>query len=128
MRVEAQDVSIVAGAGFTLVGVADRVLLHRRVARHEAPLHAGGEARATATTQTRSLDGLDHLLARHLTGEDFAPRRVAADLLVGLERPGAFETNRLEHDQIHPITPGIHRVAHGSPSRILSTFSGVRFS
>ena len=56
VRVVAQDVAVVAGAGLALVGVAHQVLLHRRVARHEAPLDAGRKARAAAAAQARGLD------------------------------------------------------------------------
>ena len=48
VRVEAQDVAVVAGARLALVRVADDVLLAGGAARHEAPLHAGREARAAA--------------------------------------------------------------------------------
>ena len=55
MRVVAQDVAIVAGARLALVRVAHEVLLDRRVARHEAPLRAGGKRRAAAAAQAGGL-------------------------------------------------------------------------
>ena len=61
VRVVAQDVAVVAGAGLALVGIADDVFLARRVARHEAPLHAGRKARAAAAAQAGGLHLLDDL-------------------------------------------------------------------
>ena len=103
VRVVAQDVAIVAGAGLALVRVAHQVLLHRRVARHEAPLHAGGEARAAAAAQAGSLHGIDDLLARRASrrGSSSTPRSrrsagrsrasTSSRMLQRLEtRPGSF--------------------------------------
>jgi uncharacterized small protein (DUF1192 family) len=53
VRVVAKDVAVLEGARLALVRVADQVLLARELARHEAPLQAGGKARAAATTQRR---------------------------------------------------------------------------
>src|SRR6185437_4505911 len=103
VRVVAQDVAVVAGAGLALVGVADQVFLHRRVAGHEAPFGARGEAGATPTAQAGGLDGIDDLLARRLLSEDFLPHFVTADLAVGGQLPGALELQGLEHYEVHLV-------------------------
>ena len=51
VRVEHQDVAVLAGAGLAFVGVADEVLGTRELARHEAPFEPGGKAGAAAATQ-----------------------------------------------------------------------------
>ena len=71
------------------------------------------------------------LLARRLLGEDLLPRLVAADLEIVLELPGLLELQRLEHREVHLVSPlfrCVHLAAHFSSSRTLSTFSGVRYS
>ena len=96
MRVVHQDVAVLAGTGLTLVGVAHQVLLARELAGHEAPLQTRGEACASATTQTRFLDGGNHLiLAQAFTAilaQDGAKRLVAAARFIVLDAPvGAIE-------------------------------------
>ena len=54
VRVVAQDVAVLERPGLALVGIADDVLVAGEVARHEAPLEAGREARAAAPAQRRS--------------------------------------------------------------------------
>ena len=112
VRIETQDVAVVAGTGLAFVGVADGVLLHRRIARHERPLGAGREACAPATAQSARLDAIDDLFARELAGKHLAPGGIAADLEVGLERPRAFDAacERLHHHEGHAITPSIECV------------------
>jgi hypothetical protein len=65
VRVEHQQVAVLAGAGLAFVGIADEVLGARELARHEAPLEAGRKACAAAAAQARRLDLGDHLLGRH---------------------------------------------------------------
>src|SRR6056297_227459 len=122
MGVVAQYLPVVAGTRFALVGVADDVFLHRRAARHEAPLQAGGEARAAAALQPRLLDLLDHRLRRHLALQDALPPLVAAHVAVGLQAPGLVLPERGVADQ---ILVGAHQ---SSASSISSMRSGVRFS
>ena len=55
--------------------------------RDEAPLHAGREARAAAAAQAGVLDQLDQLVG--VRGSACAQRRVALELLVGVDAPGA---------------------------------------
>ena len=101
VRVVAQDVAVVAGAGLALVGVADEVLLHRRRARHEAHLHAGREARAAAAADAGLLHLVDDRVARELAAQHFLPDVVAADLAVVLERVRLVaELQRLEADEV----------------------------
>ena len=65
VRVVGEDVAVLAGAGLAFVGIADQVLRAGVVLRHEAPLQAGGKARAAAAAQARGLDLGDHLVGRH---------------------------------------------------------------
>jgi len=62
VRVVAQDVAVVTGAGLALVGVANQVLLHRRRARHEAHLHTRRKACAAAAADPSLLDLVDESL------------------------------------------------------------------
>ena len=56
-----EDHAILERAGLALVGVAHHDLVVSRRRARELPFHAGGEARAPASTQTRNLDALDDL-------------------------------------------------------------------
>jgi hypothetical protein len=93
VRVEHQDVAVLAGARLALVGVADQVLLARELARHEAPLQAGREARAAAAAQAGGLDLGDHLILRQafaaILAQDLAQGLVAAARFVVLQAPVA---------------------------------------
>src|SRR5690606_336639 len=101
----AQDVAVVARAGLALVRVADEVLLHRRLARHERELHTGREARAAAAAEARLLDLLDDRLAVELAVQHALPGLVAPDLQVVLERPRVADAQvqRREADQVETI-------------------------
>src|ERR1700694_1720911 len=125
MRVVAQDVAIVAGAGLALIRITYQILLHRGVARHEAPLGPGGKAGATAAAQPGSLHRIDDLLAGRLVPQQPLPNLVTADGAVGGERPRALELQRLEHPQVHPVSVGCGCV-HFRASRMLSSAAGVR--
>src|SRR6056297_3832839 len=122
MGVVAQDLPVVTGARLALVGVADDVFLHRRAARHEAPLQPGGEARAATAFQPRLLHLLDDGLGSEFALEDALPRLVAAHLAIGLEAPGFVRPQGGVADQ---VLVGAHQ---SSPSSISSMRSGVRFS
>ena len=84
VRLVADNLAVLAGAGFGFVGIYDEEARATILAflGHEGPFHAGGEARAAAPAQARRLDVGDHLLGRDLLGEDLAQRLVAAALLV----------------------------------------------
>src|SRR6202035_3403 len=124
VRVIAQDVAVMTGPGLTLVGIADQVLLQRRVARHETPFGAGGKSRAAAAAQARSLHGVDDLLARRFVTHDFLPHRIAIDLAIVFQLPRLGVLECLKHHEVHLVAP----VAHSSSSRMRSSFSGVRCS
>ena len=78
MRVVAHDVAVLERAGLAFVGIADEILLALVLLRHEAPLEAGGKARAAAAAQRRLLHFGDHGRRRNLLGEDLLQRLVAA--------------------------------------------------
>src|SRR5690606_34934269 len=126
VRVVAQDVAIVAGAGFGFVRIAHGIFLSRRIARHEAPFHTGRETRATTAAQARGLHRLDDGLARRLLGEDLLPRLVATGLAVVVDLPRLRELQRLEAHQVQLVVPLAH--GHFRLSRTSSTFSVVRYS
>ncbi len=65
MRVELQDVAILAGARLTFIGITYQVLLPWELAGHEAPLQPGREPGATATTQSGLFDCGNHLIRCH---------------------------------------------------------------
>src|SRR5690606_17958368 len=113
VRVVAQNVAVMARAGFALVGVADEVLLPGRVRRHERELEAGREARAASAAETRRLDLLDDLGAVELAVQHSLPRLVAADLVVVLERPRFLvELERRKADEVlfpHGLLPAFRR-------------------
>src|SRR5262249_57059701 len=97
VRVVAQDVAVVAGARLALIRIAHQVLLYRRVARHEAPLGAGGKSRAPAATQSRGLYLIDDLLARGLLAQQPLPHLIPAHAAIGLKWPRALELHWLGH-------------------------------
>ena len=51
MRILVEDLAILEGARFGLVGVANQIDRLTAAAVHEAPLKAGRETRATTTAQ-----------------------------------------------------------------------------
>ena len=55
VRVVTQDVPVFARAGLAFVGITNDIFVAGKTARHEAPLQAGGEARAAAPAQGRQL-------------------------------------------------------------------------
>ena len=61
VRIVADDLAVLAAAGFRFVGVDDEVARPRRVRRlgHEAPLHPRREAGAATAAQAAGLDGVD---------------------------------------------------------------------
>src|SRR4029453_11042567 len=75
---------VLAGTRLALVGVDDQVLglgtRAGRPLRDEAPLHAGGKARAAAAAQPGVLDQLDRVVGVRL--ERLAQRRVAIEALL----------------------------------------------
>ena len=94
VRIEAQDVAVLAGAGLGFVRIAQDVFLSRCAARHERPFHAGREARAAASAQ-RTLLQLVHDRGRiGLFSQDFFPRLPAAGLAVTVDRPRRIEMQR----------------------------------
>ena len=114
-----QDVTVVAGARLALIRVADEVFLDRRVARHEAPLHAGREGRAAAAAQSRALHQVDDRIACRLVSQHLFPDVVAADLAVAVQFPGLVVLQRLEQQQVLFVCPFTHVMACGQ------TFHGV---
>src|SRR5262249_33830695 len=96
--------------------------------RHEAPLGAGRKARATPAAQTRGLDLVDDRATVGLVTQQLLPHLVATDTAIGIERPRALELQRLEHQQVHALRVAVLEIVHFSSSRIVSSFSGVRFS
>ena len=65
-------------------------------ARDEAPLHAGGEARAAAAAQGGSFHLIDDLLGRHAHG--FVEGLVAVVGEIGVDRGGVRQTEALGQD------------------------------
>jgi hypothetical protein len=96
VRVVAQDIAVMAGAGLGLVRIAHGIFLDRRRARHETPFQAGGKRRAAAAAQPRRLDLVDHLFARRLLAQDFLPCLIAAELAIAVERPRLLVLQRFE--------------------------------
>ena len=80
--------AVLPGVRLHLVRVAQQVAdVQRLVLRHQAPLHAGGEARAAAALEAGVLDGLDDVVLGHL-GQRLARRGIAVLALVFLEPDG----------------------------------------
>src|ERR1019366_6864684 len=63
MRVEPQDIAVLAGAGLAFVGVDDEVMRLVAGLGHEGPFHAGWKARAAAAAHARLLHLLDDPVA-----------------------------------------------------------------
>ena len=84
MGIVLDDLPILEGARLALVGVDAEVDRLLGLLRQEAPLHAGGEARAAAAAQVRRLHQLDQLLGREL-GERLPRGFVATVLAIDVE-------------------------------------------
>ena len=94
MRVEAEIVAVLEGAGLALVGI------HRHQPRallgaHELPLAAGREACAAKPAQARVADDLDQVVARARAAQDFAQEAIAAGGHVVLEVNTGLERMRV---------------------------------
>src|SRR5471032_489131 len=117
MRIVAQDVAILAGAGLRFVGVHDEIMrpvLH--FLRHERPFEAGGEARAATAAQA----GLLHLVD---DGVDAARQ----DLLGAVPRAaltGAFETPIVEAVEVGEDAVLVGKHGH-SPLKVVGPPSGA---
>src|SRR4029077_11861309 len=59
VRVPAQDVAVLAGAGLALVGIDDEIARALARLRHERPFEPGRKACSAAAAQPRILDLLD---------------------------------------------------------------------
>ena len=84
VRVLLDQLAVLEGSRFGLVGVAAEVLVHV-AARQEGGLLAHREAGAAAAAKARVLELLQDLLRRHLL-EGLLDRSVAAELAVGVDR------------------------------------------
>src|SRR5260370_17476971 len=95
MRIVAQNLSVLAGSGFRLVGVDDEVVRPPWIdeLRHERPLEAGRETRAAAPAQSRGL---------HLGDDPVAP---LVDDRLGVV-PIAPRPPALQSPAAHPLTSG----------------------
>jgi hypothetical protein len=87
VRVVAQQIAVLAGAGLAFVGIAHDVLRAGELARHERPLEPGGEAGAAAAAQARFLQVVDQLGRVELLLQDGFQRGVAVARCVILQAP-----------------------------------------
>jgi len=65
VRVVLHQQPILASSGLAFVSVHHDVFRLGRIARHKAPLHAGGKTRASAPPEIRGFHFLDYLLGLH---------------------------------------------------------------
>jgi hypothetical protein len=86
------QLTVFEGARLRFVGVAHEVARHTLGLSQKAPLHARGEARATAAPQARLLHFFHYLVGRH-GFERLFHGAVAAVLAVHLEGVNAFDVN-----------------------------------
>ena len=141
VRVLAEEDVVLAGSRLALVAVHQHVLRLGRGLRHKAPLHARGEARATAPTQAAGLHGVDdpsrHCLRALRNG--LLHRRVAVQLDVSVDVGRALAEAPLQDDDLigmgdksrhyfpsFAASIGVCPAAYWS--RISSTFAGVSSS
>ena len=100
VRVELQDVTVLAGTRLALVGIAHQIFLAGERAGHEAPLKARREARAAAATQTGFLDSGNDLILRQalvtVLAQDATQRLIAATRFVVLDAPVAAIQARID--------------------------------
>ena len=96
MRVVAQQIAILEGARFALVGVAADVLRSLIGLGHEAPLEAGGEAGAAAAAQRGLFHLSDDSIGRQLLVQNLFQRLVAATLDVVGQVPGLISAGRID--------------------------------
>ena len=88
MRNGFQQVTVLKRAGLMLTGVADKISLLDPMIENLVPLHAGGKACTTTTTQSGRFEFLNHLIGRQFLDALF-PGLIAADLDVGVDVPGS---------------------------------------
>ena len=126
VRVEPQDVAVLAGPGLTLVRVADQILLTRDTAGHEAPLEPGRKAGPAAPAQVRELDLLDDPRRVDPLAQDALPLRIAAQAAIGVEGMALCQ-RQVQGAEADGVVRGGHG-AHFNPSISRSSDSGVSFS
>ena len=89
--VELQNVAVFEGTGLAFVGIAHQVFGTWELARHEAPLQAGGKTGTATPAQARLFDDGDHLILRQafraILAQYFAQRLIAATRLIVLQVP-----------------------------------------
>ena len=95
VRIVAQDLAVLAAARLGFVGIDDQETRTAvlRFLGHEAPLHAGGEARTTASAQARCLDFVND------------PVLTPGDQVLGLV-PIAARFGRLQVPGLEPVDIG----------------------
>ena len=116
VRVALDDAPVHERPGVALVGVADDNRLDAAVDGRLAarrPLHAGGEAAASAPAQAGELDLLDDLLRRHLA-ERLGQRRVAVprDVVLnplGVDQPAVAQDHQLLLGEERDLAERRHR-------------------
>ncbi len=120
VRVSLHQVAVLEGARLTLVGVDHEVFRIRGAFRNESPLHARRERRAAQPAQVGLLDLLGD--GRRLHPERLGQRRIASVLAVTHERMRVGQVEVAGEDLLGRLV----FTHQGSPSRMRSTFSGVR--
>ena len=84
MRIQLHEHAVFEGARLALIAVDAEVARLGRLGRQEAPLHAGGETSAAASTETGFLDFLQQFIRLELA-ECSGQRLVAAMLAIDLD-------------------------------------------
>ncbi len=112
---------VFAGSRFRFIGIADKVARLGTVFRNETPFHPGRESRTAASANTRLLHFIDHLIGSHF-GQDLLPGLVPITLHEGID------LDLIGIVDIFCQDLRFHQALFLSSSRILSTFSRVRFS
>src|SRR5712691_4595980 len=116
VRIPLHEIAVLEGAGLALVRVDHEIARRRRALGDEAPLHTGGKARAAQPAEVGLLDLLGDGGRLHALG--LLPALVAAALSIDAESMRVLDVEVAREDPL-----GHQR----RPSRIPSTFSGVRW-
>ena len=84
MRIKVHQQAVFESSGFCFIAVDGQVTRLAIFGGQEAPLHAGGEARTTATTQDRILDFIND--GRWFHAQALLEGGIAATISIGLAR------------------------------------------
>ena len=124
MRIELNQQPVFARAWFRFVGIHNNVLRLIHLARHKAPLHAGGKTSTTSAAQGRSFHFVDDLFLRH--AKSFFQSYIAFGSQIRIDGGGISKAKTLGDYLYFKRTGFVIKLVHYLHSaKMESSFSGV---